>query len=204
MTETSEINTAHDSKTFTSWLRQITAGSLTRIAHGLARLNVRPTTLTFLGLGVAACAGIAASTGRFWLAGVIYLLGSPFDALDGMVARVDNRVTVVGGMLDSSLDRYGEAFLLTGIGYALAASGDFLGLLFVFAVMTGSFMVSYVRARAEGLGFNLKVGLLTRVERYIAMLVILFTGYITVGMGIMAVLVHLTVAQRLFYFSKVN
>ena len=187
-------------KTFKSssmWLRWHFSGVLDQAAKLLDRLSVRPNTLTVMHLALALGAGWLAAQGSLVRAGVIYLVAGPLDALDGALARGSGRVTRFGAALDSILDRYAEGALLAGLAYWLASNGRTVELMLVFATLVGSLLVSYVRARAEGLGLELKVGLLTRVERYVLMLLTLFSGQLLVGLAIMAGLSNFTVLQRM-------
>jgi CDP-diacylglycerol--glycerol-3-phosphate 3-phosphatidyltransferase len=183
--------------TLTDWLRWRSNMLVNQIAGWLAKSGLRPNTVTVIGLLFAVGAGWLAAQGSFVRAGVVYLIGGTFDAFDGALARVTGRVSRFGAVLDSTLDRYGESALLAGLGYWLAQNGRLLDLMLVFATLAGSFLVSYVRARAEGLGLELKTGLLTRFERFVIMLLMLFSGQLTVGLAVMAALVNFTVLQRM-------
>ena len=158
---------------------------------------MHPNTLTVLGMLLAFGAALLAALGMFVRAGAVYLIGGTLDGLDGALARATGRESRFGGLLDSTLDRYGEAALLAGLAFWMAQSGRLLELMLIFATLAGSFLVSYVRARAEGLGLELKIGLLTRVERFIIMLIMLYSGQFTIGLAIMAVLANFTVLQRM-------
>lgn len=183
--------------TLTDRLRWQFRNASLAVGRGLGRLGIHPNTLTILGLLVVGYAGVMAAQGRFVAAGITYLIAVPFDGLDGAVARATGKTSTFGALLDSSLDRYGESALLAGLGYWLAGEGRGVELLLVFATLTGSFMVSYVRGRAGGLGHDIKIGLMTRVERYVAMLVILFTGQLFIGLLAMAILTNFTFLQRM-------
>jgi CDP-diacylglycerol--glycerol-3-phosphate 3-phosphatidyltransferase len=166
------------------------------MARLLAKLGFHPNTITFLGLLLAVGAGWLASQGAFTRSGVVYLVAGAMDGIDGALARALGRVSRFGAVLDSVLDRYGEAALLAGLAYWTAKSGRLVDLMLIFATVVGSLMVSYVRARAEGLGLDLKIGLLTRVERYLLVLLMLFTGKLTIGLAVIAALSNFTVIQR--------
>lgn len=184
--------------TLTDWLRWQSGALVTQVARLAAKLGLRPDTVTIIGLVLSVGAGLLAAQGAFIRAAVVYAVGGSFDALDGALARVLGRVSRFGAVLDSTLDRYGEAALLAGLGYWLATHGRLPDLMLVFAVLVGSLLVSYVRARAEGLGLELKIGLLTRFERFVLMLLTLLSGQLTIGLAVMAVLVNFTVFQRMF------
>ena len=184
-------------QTLTDWLRWQYRAVMTQVVRVFVRLGFRPNAVTVLGLALAVGAGWLAAQGAFVLAGWLYLAAGPLDAIDGALARSTGRTSRFGAVLDSALDRYGESVLLAGLGYWLAGAGRLVDLLLVFATLVGSLLVSYVRARAEGLGLELKIGLLTRLERYAVMLLTLFSGQLTIGLAVMAVLANLTVLQRM-------
>ena len=100
----------------------------------------------------------------FWF-GIVLLIAGIFDMLDGQLARRTNKMTEFGALFDSVIDRYSEMIMFFGIAYYLVSYHYFLSGVFAFVAMIGSIMVSYVRARAEGLGVECKVGLMQRPER---------------------------------------
>lgn len=147
----------------------------------LIRMGVTPnmvTTIGLLGNVASACiiayAGYEAQTGpshlRFdliTLAGAVTILFSLFDMLDGQVARLGNMVSRFGALYDSVLDRYCELLTLGAIAYFLIMAGYPIGALVTFLALIGSVMVSYVRARAEGVGIECKIGFMQRPERVV-------------------------------------
>jgi len=104
-----------------------------------------------------------------------------------------------GAFLDSTLDRYSDSFVLFGILIYAGDRGLVLETRLVFITLVGSLLVSYTRARAEGLGIDCKVGLLTRLERFLIVTFMLIAGQITVGLVVLAALTHLTVVQRMIH-----
>jgi phosphatidylglycerophosphate synthase len=143
----------------------------------LLKLGLTPNAVTTIGLvlniGVAVIFILGAEKGnrgdlRYvgW-AGALVLFAGLFDMLDGQVARIGKMSTTFGAMYDSVLDRYSEMILFLGICYYLIAHHYFLSSLFAFIAMIGSMMVSYTRARAEGLGVECKGGLMQRPERVV-------------------------------------
>lgn len=145
----------------------------------LIRIGVTPNMVTTIGLlgNIAAAiifvyAGYSATPGNpnypllTW-GGVVIILFSLFDMLDGQVARLGNMTSTFGAMYDSVLDRYCELFTLGGLSYYLIQTGYIIGALITFVALVGSVMVSYVRARAEGLGLECKVGFMQRPERVV-------------------------------------
>ena len=145
--------------------------------HGMIKVGITPnvvTTIGFLGNLAAAVifvyAALVENAPDFYLIGVaggVLILSSLFDMLDGQVARIGNMQTTFGAMYDSVLDRYSELVTLGGICYMLMAGGYLTGSIITFAALVGSLMVSYVRARAEGLDIECKIGLMQRPERVV-------------------------------------
>jgi CDP-diacylglycerol--glycerol-3-phosphate 3-phosphatidyltransferase len=143
----------------------------------LIKVGLTPNAVTSIGfvlnVGVAAIFIIGAEDGNRgdfsyvgWAGGLILFAGL-FDMLDGQVARLGNMKSVFGALYDSVLDRYSELIMFLGICYYLVAHHYFLSSIFAFIALIGSMMVSYVRARAEGLGVECKGGLMQRPERVI-------------------------------------
>jgi CDP-diacylglycerol--glycerol-3-phosphate 3-phosphatidyltransferase len=129
----------------------------------LSRTGVSPDFLTFLSLGLTLFTVPLAAMGRFEEAGVILILGSSFDALDGIVARELGRTSDAGEVLDSVLDRYSDAFALAGLGLFYRHSAASLAI--VLLALLGSMMVSYVRAKTEKFRITLPSTLMRRPER---------------------------------------
>ncbi len=143
----------------------------------LIKLGLTPNAVTFIGfvlnIGVAAIFILGGEEGNRgdlsyigWAGGLILFAGL-FDMLDGQVARLGNMKSTFGALYDSVLDRYSELVMFFGICYYLVAQHYFLSSIFAFIALIGSMMVSYVRARAEGLGIECKGGLMQRPERVI-------------------------------------
>ncbi len=171
--------------------------------HILMRLGVTPNAITVFGALVSLGVGIIAATGNLTLAGIVLLITGPLDGLDGALARRIGIHSKFGAFLDSTLDRYAEVFVLFGL---LIYSGD-RGLLLesrlVYITLAGSLLISYTRARAESLGIDCKVGLLTRMERYLLMSATLIVQQVTIGLIVLAVLTHVTAIQRIIYVWRV-
>ena len=175
------------------------------------------TTIGFVGNVVAAFLFIHASQltpismGFSWIGwgGAILLFSSLFDMMDGRLARLGNMSTTFGAFWDSTLDRYSELFSLFGITlYLMTASGIWAGVI-TFLALVGSIMVSYVRARAEGLGIECKVGLMQRPERVVVTaLAAIITGmtsnlwWLIGGMTLIAVLANITAFWRVAHCYK--
>lgn len=190
--------------TFTDWLRRRTAGLTTRLGQLGVQLGLHPDAITLAGLALAAFAAILAGAGQFAAAGIVLVIGAPLDALDGAVARAMNRTGKAGALLDSVIDRYADAFLFCGITYYFAAKGDLVGVLLGLAALIGAYGVSYVRARAEGLGIgSIRDGLFDRVVRILILIGMLLTGWVLAGLVVLAVGNHLTAFYRLILAYRV-
>ena len=158
-------------------LQQLIYKIINPLVHGMIKIGITPnlvTTIGFLGNLAGACilvyAGINQDMNHYsligWAGGVI-LLSSLFDMMDGQVARIGGMSSTFGAMYDSVLDRYSELVTLGGICFCLIGHDYLLGAIITFAALVGSLMVSYVRARAEGLGLECKVGFMQRPERVV-------------------------------------
>lgn len=176
------------------------------IVRALARTGVSPTALTWLGFLIAAAGGALIVLGYPLIAGFVVLVGAAFDMLDGALARLTNRVTKFGAVLDSTLDRLAEVAVLLGILVAYAQSGSVVGILLTGLALPGSLLVSYLRARAEAIGIDCKVGVFTRTERVIIIsLGLLFSQFdyaLTAALGIIVFFSFITVIQRLLYIWR--
>jgi CDP-diacylglycerol--glycerol-3-phosphate 3-phosphatidyltransferase len=137
------------------------------------------------------------------------VIGMPLDAIDGGVARRLGRQSAFGAFFDSTLDRFAEGALLAGLGYYFAVRGDALSVVVAFIALIGSFMVSYTRARAEGLGLECKVGLFSRFGRFLLLLAGLllspfFPQSLVIMIWLMAVLTIYTAIERMVYVRRLT
>ncbi len=166
------------------------------------RIAVNPNIITVLGFIVTTCAAVVLTRSLVW-GGVLILVGGVFDMLDGIIARVNNRATSFGAFLDSVLDRYSDSFLLIGFAWVFYQRGSPVGMFLSVGTLVGSLIISYARARAEGLGTNCHTGLMERPERIILMIIGAFSGLILPMMWILFIFTHITVIQRIFHVRKV-
>lgn len=157
----------------TEWARKWSRNIITPIAQGLGRIGLTPDMLTVIGFFFNVVVAIVLAQGESWwlLGAVLLVLSMGFDALDGTLARTTGKVTVFGGFLDSTLDRFSEAVIYLALlyTYLTTATPHTLEPILIYLTIVGSLMVSYTRARAEGLGLQLKEGLFTRLERIIVL-----------------------------------
>lgn len=167
----------------------------------LARHGVTPNTVTVLGFLFNLVTAAVLATGHLTLGGILLLVSGLFDMLDGALARITHLHSVFGAFLDSLLDRYSEAAVLLALLVVFSLRHDTAVVVLVYAAAVGSLLISYARARAEGLGLDCKVGIAPRPERVI----ILGLGLLLGGMAIiaalivLAVLTHVTALQRLYH-----
>ena len=168
----------------------------------LAKTGVTPNMLSVAGLGSSVAAAVVLSDGRFIIGGVIVLAGSSLDLLDGALARATNRVSKLGGFLDSSLDRLADAAVLMGLLAYFVNRGETQESLVAVAALVGAGTVSYVKARAEGLGLSCDVGLVTRPERIVLLGVGLLTDQVIVFLYAIAILSFITAGQRFLHAAK--
>lgn len=164
-------------------------------------IRIDPNVFTAAGFLITAVAAVVIPA-NLRLGGLLILFGGIFDALDGVVARVNGRATRFGAFLDSLLDRYSDAFLFLSIAWYLAGRGDHTGAFLSIGTMVGAFLVSYARARAEGLGIDGHTGLMERPERILLLIIAALTGWVTPILGVMFVLTHFTVIQRAYMVRK--
>jgi phosphatidylinositol phosphate synthase len=131
----------------------------TPVATALGRLGLSPNALTLIGFAGACVAALVAANQGWLAAGILVLAFGIFDLFDGALARATNRVSNLGAFLDSTFDRAGEGVIFVGIAAGLQASGHLDGPLLAAAALLAAFMVSYTRAKAEGLGFTTGTGM---------------------------------------------
>jgi CDP-diacylglycerol--glycerol-3-phosphate 3-phosphatidyltransferase len=174
----------------------------------LKRRHITPTTLTWIGFAISLGAAALIATGHLIPAGFVVLVSGFFDMLDGALARHTDQVTRFGAVLDSTLDRVSEAVLLLGvlIFYLTFDRQPTIGILITGLALIGSPLVSYVRAKAETIGLECKIGLFTRAERVIVLTVGLLASYfsyaLVTALAIIALFSLITTGQRLHYVLK--
>lgn len=164
----------------------------------LARLGFTPSRVTLAGLAITGGGAYFAATGAFWIAGLLNAAGALFDLLDGALARRQNAVSRRGALLDSSADRVAEAVVLIGLAWWYSGIDGYnrTATLLAFIAFAGSMMVSYVRARAEGLGFKGTSGFLTRPERVVIMTACLLASRPEIALWILAIGTPLSALHR--------
>ena len=186
-------------------LREKLGSHITKpIVGSLNKSGIKPDALTFIGLAIDIGAAYVIATSHFFLGGVLILVSGLFDLLDGALARFTKQSTKFGAILDSTIDRLSEAAIFCGLLICYLPQRATLEIIAIFAALIGSFLVSYIRARAEGLGLECRVGLFTRAERVIVLAVGLLINQIFIALLVLVVFVYITVAQRLLYLHEAS
>ncbi|MBN2085464.1 MAG: CDP-alcohol phosphatidyltransferase family protein [Anaerolineales bacterium] len=183
--------------TFTDRMRAQSKGVVEAAARFFIRAGVTPDAMTLLGLMGSTVGAVLLALGAVPPGGIVILLSGLTDALDGTMARLRGKPTRFGAFLDSTMDRYSELFIFGGLAVYFGFASDVLGVAVAFAAAIGSVMVSYTKARAEALGFECKVGLLTRMERYMVLCPLLILNLPFLAAAAVAVLANFTALQRI-------
>ena len=192
-------NDKSSKKTFTDYLRLWFKWVLDPIGGFLNRLGLTPNMVTILGLIGNSIGAYYLARGEMLTGGLLVLILTPIDALDGTMARLRGESSDFGAFVDSVSDRYSELIIYGGLLYHFLNLGEPLGGMLVFTAAAGSVLVSYVKARAEGLGYHAKVGILTRVERYLVLAPSLVFNQLYIGLAIIAVFANITAIQRIWH-----
>lgn len=172
------------------------------LSRALVRAGLTANAVTVAGFAVTLAAGALIAGGRLVAGGVVLLLGAGFDMLDGAVARASGGGSTRGAFLDSTLDRLSDAAVFLGATWWFVAEGDDPGIALALSAMVLGFMVSYVRARAEGLGFACRVGVAERPERVVLLAAGLLFDLLVPALGVLAAVSALTLVQRCVHVWK--
>jgi CDP-diacylglycerol--glycerol-3-phosphate 3-phosphatidyltransferase len=189
--------------TFTDQMRQLGYGIINPIGKWLYKLGIHPDLVTIVGCGLVLLACVPIAQGQLPVGAILLLLALPCDVLDGAVARAMERKGQFGAVLDSSLDRYADGFIFAALSYYFAVQGRMEWIVVAQAALLGTFMVSYLRARAEGVGVIAKIGLLSRMERSLIIIpMLLFPVLLEVLLLVLAIGTNLTTLQRLWFVYR--
>jgi CDP-diacylglycerol--glycerol-3-phosphate 3-phosphatidyltransferase len=172
-------------------------GVLDPVGVLLNRLGLMPNTMTLLGLAGNIVGAYLLAVNQMTWGGILILLMGPVDALDGTMARLRGMAGSFGAFVDSVTDRYSELVIFAGLLYYFMQKDDWLTAMGVFFAAAGSVLVSYVRSRGQSLGWDTKIGILTRMERYLVLAPSLILNIPEVGVWIIAVLANITALQRI-------
>jgi CDP-diacylglycerol---glycerol-3-phosphate 3-phosphatidyltransferase len=193
----------HSPKTLTDTLRDLGYAFVNPIGEFLYRWHVHPDMVTTLGCVLVLVACVPIAQGNTVLGAILLLLALPFDVLDGAVARAMQRKGKFGAVLDSSLDRYADGFIFVALSYYFAVQNRYEMFILTQAALLGTFLVSYLRARADGVGVEAKIGLFSRMERSAIIIpILLFPVLLDAGVIILAIGTNFTTLQRLWFVYK--
>ncbi len=165
------------------------------------RISINPNALSVLGFLITIAAAVTIPSDPV-SGGFLILLGGIFDMLDGIVARANGKSTKFGAFLDSTLDRYSDSFIFLAIVWYFFGNYDLAGILFTIGGLIGTLLISYVRARAEGLGVECRVGLIERPERVVLLAAGCIFGWLSYIVVVLFLFSHITVIQRVLHVYK--
>jgi CDP-diacylglycerol---glycerol-3-phosphate 3-phosphatidyltransferase len=194
------------------WVKEAARAMLAPVVRLAQALRLTPNTITVIGLLLTVVAAALIGAGWLLVGAAVLTIGSLLDAVDGALARAQGGGTAFGSFLDSTLDRASEAIVYTGIAAWFLASLDdpTWPVLAALVAMAGSFMVSYARARAEGIGLTASVGLAPRTERLVLVIVGIalaglgFVPALIAILGLVAALTVATVLQRIWHVWRLS
>ncbi len=183
----------------TKYGRPIFAKPLAQLVYWLRDTGVTPNMVTFAGFGLTGVSALILARGNFVLGGWLLFGAALFDMLDGALARNTDQSSTFGAFLDSTLDRYSESVTFFALAYFYAQHlNTRTELVLIFAILVGSLMVSYVKARAEALQVECKAGWLQRPERLFLLIVGLILGWIVPILWALAIFTNVTAVQRIY------
>jgi CDP-diacylglycerol---glycerol-3-phosphate 3-phosphatidyltransferase len=168
----------------------------------LNRLGLTPNAVTLLGLAGTIAGALMIARGQLVWGGILIALMGPVDALDGTMARLRGEASDWGAFVDSVTDRYTELFVWGALLYYFTGQENLLACMLVFAAAGGSVLVSYVKARADSLQFEAKIGLLTRLERYLIIAPALILNHPLVAVWLVAIFANITALQRIYFVRR--
>jgi phosphatidylglycerophosphate synthase len=185
------------------WVRTWDSSLLRPLLLMLTRAGLTPNMLTVISLALFIGAAIVVAQGALLAAGGLLLLGGLADGIDGELARVSGAVTPFGSFLDSICDHSGDFALSLGLLWLYLSQHNEVAVILIFVALFGSMLGSQVRSRAGMVGINTKdVGLVTRFERTLLLMIGIFTGHVPSALWVLAVLNNVAALQRMFYVVK--
>jgi CDP-diacylglycerol--glycerol-3-phosphate 3-phosphatidyltransferase len=182
--------------------RDVSRPTLEAVSRWLAKWNMSPDAVTYLGLVLTIGVAVLAALGEIRWAGVAYIFAAICDALDGTLARVSGKGSRFGAFLDSSIDRFEESIVFLGLSIYYAQVGGIYEIPLILVVSVGSLMVSYTRARAEAVGVACKVGIMTRPPRVVVMIAGLILDQVLIALIVLAVTTLFTAFHRMYHVWK--
>ena len=172
------------------------------LARSLMAVGLTPNRVTFLGLLVSVGCAYLLSQGMFLAGGAVLILAGMMDMVDGALARRSGTASPRGALLDSVVDRVAEATVFLGLLVFYLDPVSATEIVLINVSLVGSFMVSYLRARGEGLGVDCRVGIMTRPERVVALAIGLLLGQVTIALAVIAVLTVFTSLHRFWHIHR--
>lgn len=182
--------------------RDVSRPTLEAVGRWLAKWNVSPDAVTYLGLVLTIGVAVLAAMGEIRWAGVAYIVAALCDALDGTLARVSGKGSRFGAFLDSSIDRFEESIVFLGLSIYYARVGGLYEIPLILVVSVGSLMVSYTRARAEAVGVACKAGLMTRPPRVVVMIAGMILNQVLIALIVLAITSLFTAFHRMYHVWK--
>lgn len=165
------------------------------------KITISPNVLTVIGFLITVVASLFIPF-NLMIGGILIILGGFFDMLDGIVARVNGKKTEFGALLDSTLDRYSDSIIFISIAWYFFDSNNLTGVIFTIISLVGAFLISYVRARAEGINIKCNVGLLERPERIVLIAFGCIMDLLLFIIILLSILSHLTAFQRIIHVYR--
>lgn len=199
---TNNIETQTEKPTLTDRLRKIFQVPIEATGDFLYRLGIKANMLTFTGVVGTVVGAYFVAKGQLTLGGIIIMLMGPIDFLDGAVARARGEPEAFGAFVDSVSDRYIELFIYGSLLWYYFDQDEMIWVMLTFLAACGSVLVSYVRARAQSLGYEAKVGVLTRVERFMVIGPTIIFRVPHIGVAIVALLANITAIQRIIHVRR--
>lgn len=192
-----QVSEKKQSITLTDQMRVRFKGILDPLAAFFNSIGLMPNTMTILGLVGNVIGAYFLARGQMTIGGVIILLMGPVDALDGTMARLRGMAGHFGAFVDSVTDRYSELIIFAGLLYYYTNQGDALATILTYVAAAGSVLVSYIRSRGQSLNWDTKVGILTRMERYLVLSPGLIFNVPIISLWIIAIFANITALQRI-------
>lgn len=184
--------------------RDVSRPALEAVGRTLARWNVSPNGVTYLGLVLTIGVAVLAALGEIQWAGVAYIFAAICDALDGTLARVSGKGSRFGAFLDSTIDRFEESIVFLGLSIHYALTGGAIEIPLLLVVAVASLMVSYTRARSEAVGVACRVGFMTRPPRVVVMIAGMILNLVLGALIVLAVTSLITTFHRMYHVWRMT
>lgn len=185
--------------TFSGLLRYVLRKPLQMIGSYLHKLGIKPNFITFLGVAGVFVGAVFVTLGELFWGGIIIAVMAAVDVLDGAVARAGGEPEDFGAFVDSVSDRYSELLIFGSLMWYFVELGNYTMAVVTFAAASGSVLVSYVRARAESLGFEARNGIMSRAVRMMALLPTIVLSVPHIGVSLVAIFANVTALQRIVH-----